>query len=159
MRHKVDRRKLGRTTSHRKAMLANMTSSLILHDSIETTLPKAKELRRVADKIVTLSKRGTLHARRQAIALIRDKKAVELAFSTLSERFAKHQGGYTRIYKLGNRHGDNAPMAVIEYLSETVLKKEEATESKTTAKTKAKTKTKTKAKAKTTKTTAKKTDK
>ncbi|PIR24865.1 MAG: 50S ribosomal protein L17 [Deltaproteobacteria bacterium CG_4_10_14_0_2_um_filter_43_8] len=121
MRHRNSGRKLGMKSAHRKAMFANMVSSLIMHDRIETTLPKAKELRCIADKLVTLSKEGTLHARRRALALIRDKAAVEKAFSTLAERFATRQGGYTRIYRLGFRHGDAAPMALIEYLNETSL--------------------------------------
>lgn len=121
MRHRKSGRKLGMKSAHRKAMFANMVSSLIMHDRIETTLPKAKELRCVADKLVTLSKEGTLHARRRALALIRDKAAVEKAFSTLPERFSTRQGGYTRIYRLGFRHGDAAPMALIEYLKETAL--------------------------------------
>lgn len=117
MRHRVAGRKLNRTRAHRQAMFANMASSLIIHDRIETTLPKAKELKRMADKMVTLGKRGTVAARRRAIQLIRNKKAVRRAFDELAERFADRQGGYTRILKLGNRHGDATPMAVIEYLA------------------------------------------
>jgi large subunit ribosomal protein L17 len=97
-------------------MFANMASSLIIHDRIETTLPKAKELRRVADKMVTLAKKGTVSARRRAIQIIRNKKAVSRAFDELAGRFQDRAGGYTRIMKLGNRHGDSAPMAIIEYL-------------------------------------------
>jgi len=96
--------------------MANMAASLIRHDRIETTLPKAKELRMLADRLVTLGKRRTLHARRRAIELIRDKDAVQRLFSELAERFSARNGGYTRILKLGFRHGDAAPMAVIEYL-------------------------------------------
>ncbi len=109
-------RKLGRTTAHRRAMLANLAASLVMHDRVETTLPKAKELRRLADRIITLSKRGTVASRRRAVTLIRDKKAVNKAFAELAERFADRKGGYTRILKLGYRHGDSAPMAAIEYL-------------------------------------------
>lgn len=116
MRHRVAHRKLGRTSAHRKAMLANMASSLVLHERIETTLPKAKELRRIADRMVTLGKRKTLGARRRAVAMIRDKKAVHKLFEDLAARFSGRNGGYTRIYKLGWRRGDLAPMAVIEYL-------------------------------------------
>lgn len=98
-------------------MLANMAASLIRHGRIETTLPKAKVLRGLADRIVTLGKRGTLAARRRAIAIVRDPKAVRIAFEDLAPRFAERQGGYTRVLKLGWRHGDSAPMAAIEYLS------------------------------------------
>lgn len=116
MRHHVDGRKLGRTSSHRRAMFANMAASLILRDRIETTLPKAKELRPLADRLVTMGKRQTLHARRRAVAIVRDKKAVHRLFDELAQRFSSRHGGYTRILKLGWRHGDAAPMAVIEYL-------------------------------------------
>ena len=116
MRHRVQGRRLSRTLSHRKAMFANMASSLIIHDRIETTLPKAKEIRRLADKMVTLGKKGTVAARRRAIQLIRNKKAVSKAFAELAVRFEGRSGGYTRIMKLGNRHGDSAPMAIIEYI-------------------------------------------
>lgn len=119
MRHYSDHRKLGRTTSHRRAMLSNLVSSLIEHDRVETTLPKAKEARRVAEKIVTLSKKGSLHARRLAISLLRNQHAVDIAFASFSKRFDGRSGGYTRIYRLGSRHGDAAPMAILEYLRET----------------------------------------
>ncbi|MBT3181639.1 MAG: 50S ribosomal protein L17 [Deltaproteobacteria bacterium] len=138
MRHHVDKRKLNRTTSHRKAMLANMATSLVLHDRIETTLPKAKELRRVADRLVTLGKKQTLHARRKALSMIKDKNAVHKLFAEIAGRFEGRNGGYTRIYKLGFRHGDDAPMAVIEYLQKDE-EKSEKTEKKT-VKTKAKAK-------------------
>ena len=134
----VDKRKLNRTTSHRKAMLANMATSLVLHDRIETTLPKAKELRRVADRLVTLGKKQTLHARRKALSMIKDKNAVHKLFAEIAGRFEGRNGGYTRIYKLGFRHGDDAPMAVIEYLQKDE-EKSEKTEKKT-VKTKAKAK-------------------
>ena len=124
MRHHVDHRKLGRTSAHRKAMLANMVSSLILHNRIETTLPKAKELRRIADRVVTLSKKGTVAARRRAMRLVKDGKAVTEAFSAFAQRFSDRNGGYTRIYRLGFRHGDSAPMAIIEYLKGTAEEKE-----------------------------------
>lgn len=119
MRHQGGYKKLGRTTSHRKAMLSNMIAALVLRDRIETTLPKAKALRPLADRVVTLSKRNTVAARRRALMLTGDKKAVKRAFETLPSRFEKRNGGYTRIYRLGFRHGDSAPMAVIEYLHET----------------------------------------
>lgn len=114
MRHKIANRKLGRTHTHRQAMLANMAASLIKHEQITTTLPKARELRRYADKLVTLGKRGGLHARRQALAVIPDRKLTDKLFTTLAERYATRSGGYTRVLKAGFRHGDNAPMAIIE---------------------------------------------
>jgi len=117
MRHHVAGRKLGKKTPHRKAMFANMLASLIMHDAIETTLPKAKELKSLADKMVTLGKRRTLHARRRAIQIIRDKDAVKRLFDEVAKRFDNRNGGYTRIYKLGHRLGDAASMARIEYLS------------------------------------------
>jgi large subunit ribosomal protein L17 len=107
-------RKLNRTSSHRKAMFSNMAASLITHEQIKTTLPKAKDLRRVADKLITLAKRGDLHARRQAFAQLRDDAVVSKLFSTLAERYKERPGGYTRVLKAGFRHGDAAPMAVIE---------------------------------------------
>jgi large subunit ribosomal protein L17 len=114
MRHRLSGRKLNRTGSHRKAMFANMAGSLIKHEQIVTTLPKAKELRRVADRIITLGKRGTLHTRRQAAALLCDEMLVRKLFGPLAERYKDRSGGYTRVLKAGFRYGDNAPMAVIE---------------------------------------------
>ncbi len=114
MRHGVAHRKLNRTASHRRAMFANMAASLIEHEQIVTTLPKAKELKPIMDKLITLAKRGDLHARRQAISKIRDKGQVSKLFETLGPRYAERSGGYTRVLKAGFRHGDNAPMAVIE---------------------------------------------
>ena len=114
MRHGVAHRKLGRTTSHRHAMFANMAASLIEHEQIVTTLPKAKELRSIVDKLITLGKRGDLHARRQAIAQIGDESAVKKLFETLGPRYKDRNGGYTRVMKAGFRHGDNAAVAVIE---------------------------------------------
>ncbi len=116
MRHGNRGRKLNRTASHRKAMFANMAAALINHEQIVTTLPKAKELRPIADKLVTLAKRGDLHARRQAIAQIRDEKMVRKLFETIGPRFADRAGGYTRVMRAGFRYGDNAPMAVIEFV-------------------------------------------
>ena len=116
MRHKNSGRKLNRTASHRKAMFANMASALINHEQIVTTLPKAKELRPIVDKLVTLAKRGGLHARRQAIAQIRDEKMVGKLFETIGPRFADRPGGYTRVMRAGFRYGDNAPLAVIEFV-------------------------------------------
>ena len=114
MRHGLAHRKLNRTASHRKAMFANMAASLITHEQIVTTLPKAKELKPIMDKLVTLAKKGDLAARRRAIAKIRDKDAVRKLFEVMGERYAERNGGYTRVLKAGFRHGDNAPMAVIE---------------------------------------------
>ena len=114
MRHRLSGRKLNRTSSHRKAMLSNMAVSLLTHEQIKTTLPKAKELRRVADRMVTLGKRGDLHARRQAAAYLRDDEAVSKLFSSLAERYKDRPGGYTRVLKAGFRYGDASPMAVIE---------------------------------------------
>lgn len=114
MRHRIAHRKLNRTSSHRKAMFANMAASLLEHEQIMTTLPKAKELKPIMDKLVTLAKKGDLASRRQAIARIRDKDAVRKLFEVMGERYRDRPGGYTRVIKAGYRHGDNAPMAVIE---------------------------------------------
>ena len=116
MRHGAAHRKLGRTASHRTAMFANMAASLIKHEQITTTLPKAKELRPFVEKLVTLAKKGDLHARRQAISHVRDVTQVGKLFDTIGPRYAERQGGYIRIMKAGFRHGDNAPMAVIEFV-------------------------------------------
>lgn len=114
MRHGKAGRKLGRTASHRKAMFANMAGSLIRHEQIVTTLPKAKELKPIMDRLVTLGKRGDLHARRQAISQIGDKAVVAKLFDTLAPRYQDRNGGYTRVLKAGFRQGDSAPVAVIE---------------------------------------------
>jgi large subunit ribosomal protein L17 len=116
MRHGNAHRKLGRTTSHRTAMFANMAASLIKHEQIVTTLPKAKELRPFVEKLVTLAKRGDLHARRIAISRVRDADQVGKLFGTLGPRYQARQGGYIRVLKAGFRYGDNAPMAVIEFV-------------------------------------------
>ena len=122
MRHRNQGRKLNRTTSHRIAMFANMTAALIKHEQIKTTLPKAKELRPVMEKLVTLSRRGgtDLHARRQAMAQIRDLVQVRKLFDVLGPRYAERPGGYIRILKAGFRFGDNAPMAFIEFVDRDV---------------------------------------
>ena len=120
MRHRKQGRKLNRTQSHRKAMFMNMSVSLLTHEQIVTTLPKAKELRSVVDKLITLGKRGDLHARRQAASQLQDNETVKKLFSTLAERYAERPGGYTRVLKAGFRHGDNAPMAVIELVDRDV---------------------------------------
>src|ERR1700690_1356440 len=114
MRHGVAGRKLGVTSTHRLAMFRNMAVALIRHEQITTTLPKAKELRPVADKLITLGKRGGLHARRQAYAQLRDNVIVNKLFSTLADRYKARAGGYTRVLKAGVRYGDAASMAVIE---------------------------------------------
>ncbi len=114
MRHRMSGRKLNRTSSHRKAMFANMAAALIKHEQIRTTLPKAKDLRGVTDRLITLGKRGDLHARRQALAVLKDRALTEKLFGMLAERYATRRGGYTRVLRAGFRYGDSAPMAVIE---------------------------------------------
>ncbi len=114
MRHRKQGRRLNRTSAHRTAMFRNMAASLIKHEQIETTLPKAKELRRVVDRLVTLGKRGDLHARRQALASIPDTVLIDKLFTTLAERYADRSGGYTRVLRKGRRYGDAAEMAFIE---------------------------------------------
>ena len=116
MRHGKAHRKLGRTTAHRAAMFANMSASLIKHEQIVTTLPKAKEIRPFVEKLVTLAKRGDLHARRQAISQVRDVEQVGKLFGVLGPRYAERNGGYIRVLKAGFRHGDNAPLAVVEFV-------------------------------------------
>ena len=116
MRHRKASLKLNRTTSHRKAMFRNMVTSLFKHERIRTTGPKAKELRRWADHIITLAKRGDLHARRQALSIIRERDVVHKLFEEANERFGNSAGGYTRIVKLGRRAGDAAPMSLIEFV-------------------------------------------
>ena len=123
MRHGVSGRKLGVTSSHRVAMLRSMATSLIKHEQITTTLPKAKELRPYVERIITLGKRGDLHARRQAHAQIRDEKVVDKLFTTIAERYKERQGGYTRVLKAGMRYGDAASMAVIELVERDVAAK------------------------------------
>jgi large subunit ribosomal protein L17 len=116
MYHGHKKRRFGRTHEHRKAMFMNMAQALIKHEQIVTTLPKAKDLRPVVEKLVTLGKRGDLHARRQAIAQIHDVKLVGKLFETLGPRYRDRNGGYTRVLKAGFRYGDNAPLAVIEFV-------------------------------------------
>jgi large subunit ribosomal protein L17 len=123
MRHGNSGRKLNRTASHRKAMFANMSASLITHEQIVTTLPKAKELRPIVEKLITLGKRGDLHARRLVIAQIRDEDAAKRLFDTVAPRYSERHGGYLRIMKAGFRHGDNAAMAVIEFVDRDVAAK------------------------------------
>lgn len=116
MRHLNKKVRLGRNTAHRIAMMRNMVTSLIECERIETTLAKAKQLKSLADKMITLGKDGTLHARRRALTTIRKKSAVSKLFTELATRFKDRAGGYTRLLKLGFRHGDGAPMAIVEYL-------------------------------------------
>ena len=116
MRHRIAHRKLNRTASHRKAMFANMSSSLVEHEQIVTTLPKAKELRPFVEKLVTLAKKGDLNSRRIAISRMRNKEQAKKLFDVIGPRYADRQGGYIRVLKAGFRYGDNAPMAVIEFV-------------------------------------------
>jgi large subunit ribosomal protein L17 len=120
MRHRIAGRALGRTPSHRTALLRNLAISLIRHEAIETTLPKAKELRRLAEKLITLGKKGSLAARRQAFGTLRDLDLVKKLFEELAPRFQERNGGYTRIVRTRKRPGDGAPMAMIEYLDRKV---------------------------------------
>ena len=114
MRHRQSGRKLNRTSSHRKSLFKNMAQALLKHEQIVTTLPKAKELKRVVEKLITLGKKGNLHSRRLAFNQIRDKDIVSKLFDNLSKRYSDRKGGYTRVLKAGFRYGDSAPMAVIE---------------------------------------------
>ena len=114
MRHRNSGRKLNRTAEHRKALFANMAAALIKHEQIVTTLPKAKDLRRVTERLITLAKRGDLHARRLAVARLRDEAMVAKLFETIGPRYKDRNGGYTRVLKAGFRYGDSAPVAVIE---------------------------------------------
>ncbi len=116
MKHNINYRKLNRTSSHRKALLMNMSNALIKHEQIITTLPKAKELRPFVEKIVTLGKKGDLESKRKTIAILQDKKMTKKIFDTFAERYKDRKGGYTRIVKIGKRFGDNADKAVIEFV-------------------------------------------
>ena len=117
MRHQKAGRKLGRTSSHRSAMFRNMLTSLFEHERIETTDAKSKELRKLAEKMITLGKKGDLHSRRQVLRVIHSKKVAKNLFDVIAPRFQARNGGYARIYKVGRRRGDNAPLSVIELLS------------------------------------------
>ena len=114
MKHNISQRKLNRTSSHRKALFMNLSNALLKHEQITTTLPKAKELRPFVEKIISLGKKETLHAKKKAHSLLQDKKNIKKIFEVFSQRYKDRNGGYTRIVKLGNRYGDNAPTAVIE---------------------------------------------
>jgi large subunit ribosomal protein L17 len=118
MRHNKSGRRLGRNSSHRSAMMRNMVTSLIEHEKVTTTDARAKELRKIAEKMITLGKRGDLNARRQALQVIRDRKVVAKLFEMVAQRYKDRPGGYTRIIKLGNRLGDNAPQSIIELVEE-----------------------------------------
>lgn len=123
MRHGLSGRKFNRTKGHRRALMANLANALLKHEQITTTLPKAKDLRPYVERIITLGKRGTLHARRLAAARLRDEKVVAKLFETLGPRYKDRQGGYCRVLKAGFRHGDAAPMAVIELVDRDVAAK------------------------------------
>jgi large subunit ribosomal protein L17 len=133
MRHANSGRKLGRDSAHRKAMFANLASSLIEHEQIVTTLPKAKDLRPIVEKLITLGKRGDLHARRQAISQIRNEDAVRKLFATIGPRYKSRNGGYTRVLKAGFRYGDGAAVAVIELVDRDVSAKGAADKARTEA--------------------------
>ncbi len=130
MKHRIVGRRLDRTTEHRTAMLKNMATSLFRHERIVTTTPKAKELKRFSEKLITLAKAGTAHARRQAHVEIRDVEVLNKLFATLGPRFASRAGGYTRLVRVGHRAGDNAEMAVIELVERTPAAEPEATDDK-----------------------------
>lgn len=123
MRHGFSGRRFNRSSAHRKSMFANMSASLIKHEQIVTTLPKAKDLRPIVEKLITLAKNGSLHARRQAISQIKDVDQVKKLFDVLAARYKDRKGGYLRIMKAGFRHGDNAPVAVIEFVDRDVNEK------------------------------------
>jgi large subunit ribosomal protein L17 len=114
MKHNITHRKLNRTSSHRKALLMNLSNALIKHEQITTTLPKAKELRPFVEKVITLGKKGDLNARRKTISILQDEKNAKKIFDIFADRYKDRSGGYTRIVKIGNRFGDNAPTAIIE---------------------------------------------
>tara|TARA_B100000674_G_scaffold151587_1_gene120631 strand:+ start:51 stop:488 length:438 start_codon:yes stop_codon:yes gene_type:complete len=116
MKHNIKNKKLNKTTPHRKAMFMNMSNALIKHEQITTTLAKAKELRRFVEKIITLGKKGSLQSQRKIVSVLQDQKMSKKVFDILADRYKTREGGYTRIIKLGNRFGDNAPIAVIEFV-------------------------------------------
>ena len=123
MRHNINGRKLNRTSSHRKALFSNLVCSLVEHEQISTTLPKAKDLRSFADKMITIAKKNTLAARRQALAFLRSEETVKKLFDVLAKRYEKRNGGYTRVLKSGFRYGDCAPMAIIEFVDRDIKAK------------------------------------
>ena len=117
MKHNIKNKKLNKNSSHRKSMFMNMSNALIKHEQITTTLPKAKELKRFIEKIISLGKKGDLSSRRKVISILQDKKMTQKTFDVLADRYKDRNGGYSRIIKLGNRFGDNAPTAVIELVN------------------------------------------
>lgn len=123
MRHGMRGRKFSRKSAHRKSMFSNLASALIKHEQISTTLPKAKDLRPVVEKLVTLGKRGDLHARRQVLSVLKDAELTNKLFSAIAERYKTRQGGYLRVLKAGFRYGDNAPMAIVEFVDRDVAAK------------------------------------
>lgn len=123
MRHGMKGRKLGRKSGHRKSMFINLASALVKHEQISTTLPKAKDLRPQVEKLITLGKRGGLHARRQALSVLKDETLVNKLFTTIAERYKARSGGYTRVLKAGFRYGDMAPMAIVEFVDRDVSAK------------------------------------
>jgi large subunit ribosomal protein L17 len=147
MYHGKAGRKLGRTSSHREAMFRNMVTSIIKHERIRTTDAKAKEVRKIAEKMITLGKRGDLHARRHALAFVRDKEMVKKLFGELSERYRERKGGYTRVVKVGYRVGDNAPVSILEFISDEKKKEKPDEKGKAGKKAKGKAETATQAKA------------
>ncbi|HNY50445.1 MAG TPA: 50S ribosomal protein L17 [Smithella sp.] len=136
MHHGKAGSKLGRTSSHKEAMLRNMVTSVIKHERIKTTDTKAKELRKLAEKMITLGKKGSLHARRQALSVVRDKDMVGKLFGELTERYRNRAGGYTRIVKAGYRYGDNAPVSILEFIQDEKKKEKAKAKGKTKAKAK-----------------------
>tara|TARA_B100001105_G_C21981165_1_gene269127 strand:+ start:53 stop:484 length:432 start_codon:yes stop_codon:yes gene_type:complete len=123
MKHSISQRKLNRTSSHRKTLLVNLSNALIKHEQITTTLPKAKELRPFVEKIISLGKKENLHSKRKANSILQDKKNIKKLFEVFADRYKDRKGGYTRIVKLGNRYGDNAPTAVIELVDRDIKAK------------------------------------
>ena len=136
MHHGKAGSKLGRTSSHKEAMLRNMVTSVIKYERIRTTDMKAKELRKLADKMITLGKKGSLHSRRQALSVVRDKSVVSKLFGELTERYRNRAGGYTRIIKVGYRFGDNAPVSILEFIPDEAKKEKTKGKEKTKAKAK-----------------------
>jgi large subunit ribosomal protein L17 len=137
MRHQMSGRKLGRKSAHRSAMFSNLAAALIKHEQISTTLPKAKDLRPVVEKLVTLGKRGGLHERRQVVSMLQDTVLANKLFTVLADRYKTRKGGYTRVLKAGFRYGDNAPMAIIEFVDRDVTAKGQDSGPKPEAKTEA----------------------
>ena len=136
MHHGKTGSKLGRTSSHKEAMLRNMVTSVIKYERIRTTDMKAKELRKIAEKMITLGKKGSLHSRRQAMSVVRDKAVVSKLFGELTERYRNRAGGYTRIIKVGYRFGDNAPVSILEFIPDENKKEKAKVKGKTKAKAK-----------------------